>query len=348
MMKRTLSLVLCAAMALSLLAGCGKKEAPDASGSVSSSSSTSTQEPVAQETVNFKVLAGPTGMGAAKLMKDYAVGAAPADSLFALNGAVEADNGAVKDALISGSVDVAAVATNMAAVLSNKTEGAVQVLAVNTLGVLYVLEKGDTVHSMADLAGKTLYTVGQGANPEYVLNYLLSRNGVEPDQVDIQFLTPQEITAKMASEESGICMLPVPAATALMMKDQNVRAAVSISDAWDELGEGSLPQGCIVARTEFVEAHPELVDAFLAAYEESITYMNDEANRADAAALVAELGIAPNDKVAANAIPQASLTYVDGQEMKDMLEGYFSVLFQANPASIGGAMPYDSFYYGVE
>ena len=348
MMKRSLSLLLCAAMALSLLAGCGKKDA-DPAGSVSGSqTSSSSQTPVEQETIRFKAMSGPTGMGAAKLMKDFSLEAAPADSSFALESEIVADNSAIKDALIGGTADIAAVATNMAAVLSNKTEGAVQVLAVNTLGVLYILEKGDTVHSMADLSGKTLYAIGQGANPEYVLNYLLTKNGVNPADVDIQFLTPQEITAKMASGEEGICMLPVPAATALMMKDQNVRAAVSLSDAWEELDEGSLPQGCIVARTEFVEAHPELVEDFLDEYEDSIEFMNDEDNRAEAAALVAEYGIAPNDKVAAKAIPQASLTFVEGDDMKDMLEAYYTVLFEANPASIGGSLPYDSFYYGVD
>lgn len=346
MMKRTLSLLLCAAMALSLLAGCGKQE--DDSSSQSSGSQSSAGSQTAANTIRFKAMSGPTGMGAAKLMKDFAADSAPADSSFSLESEVVADNDAIKNALISGSADIAAVATNMAAVLANKTEGAVQVLAVNTLGVLYILEKGDTVHSMADLKGQTVYAVGQGANPEYVLNYLLHRNGVDPADVDIQFLSPQEITAKMTSGESGICMLPVPAATALMMKDQNVRAAVSLSEAWEDLDEGSLPQGCIVARTDFVKEHPELVDAFLEEYEDSIDFMKDEDNRAEAAALVAELGIAPNEKVAAKAIPQASLTYVEGDDMQEMLQSYYSVLFEANPASIGGSIPFDSFYYGVD
>lgn len=336
--KRIASLAVCAALAMSMLAGCAKKvpEAP------------SSQSATQRETVRFAAMEGPTGMGSAWLMKHYAPEAAPADAALTVSAEVLPDNQAVKDALINGSVDIAATATNMAATLAAKAPGSVQVLAVNTLGVLYILEKGDSVHSMADLKGKTLYAVGQGANPEYVLNYLLTENGVNPADVDIQFLPPQEITAKMTSGEAGICMLPVPAATALLMKDQGVRQAVSLTEAWEALDQGSLPQGCIVARTEFVEQHPQLVEDFLALYGQSIDYMNDEANRADAAAMVAELGIAPNDKVAAQAIPQSSLTYVAGPEMRQMLENYYAVLFDANPAAIGGSMPYDAFYYGAE
>lgn len=342
MMKRTISLLLCAAMAASLLVGCSKDEQKGSASSTGSQGSSVSSTPDPQsEGLRFNAMSGPTGMGAAWLMSGKG------DESLKLQSEVVADNTAIKDALVSGSVDVAAIATNMAATLSAKTDGAIQVLAVNTLGVLYVLEKGDSVHSMADLKGKTIYATGQGANPEYVLNYLLTKNGVDPAEVDIQFLTPQEITAKMTSSESGICMLPVPASTALMMKDQNVRVAVNMSQAWEDLGEGSLPQGCIVARTQFIEEHPDQIEAFLTEYEKSINFMNDEANREEAAKMVAELGIAPNDKVAAQAIPQASLTFVTGQEMRDMLEGYFTVLFEANPASIGGAMPYDAFYYGA-
>ena len=338
MFRRALSLVLCAALSLSLLAGCGPKDDASA-GSASGSVSADASKPVAEDVINFNVLSGPTGMGAAKLMKDQA------DSL---KSEVVAEPKAVIDALVSGSVDIAAVPTNVAAMLSNKTQGGVQVLAVNTLGVLYILEKGDSVHSMADLKGKTLYAVGQGSNPEYVLNHLLTENGVDPAEVDIQFLPAQEITAKMASSESGVCMLPVPAATALMMKDLNVREAVSLSEAWDALDKGALPQGCVVARTQFVQENPQLVEQFLKEYEDSIDFMEEDDNRTEAAALVAKYGIAPNEKVAAKAIPQAGLTFEDGDDMQEMLENYFHVLMNADPKSIGGALPTADFYYDAD
>ena len=152
----------------------------------------------------------------------------------------------------------------------------------------------------------------------------------------------------MTSSDAGICMLPVPAATALLVKDSGVREAVSLSDAWQELEGSSLPMGCIVARTEYIEKNPGEVEAFLAAYEESIQYMTDSANAADAAALVAKYEFAPNAAVAEKAIPQCSLVFFSGKIMKNMLESYYTILFQAEPKSIGGGLPYDSFYYGVD
>lgn len=345
-MKKTISILLAIVMMVSVSA-CGAKTVETApvqtvpAETTAAPAETAPAATAAPEVLpKLMVMSGPTGVGAARLL-------AEGDGILA-SGEVVEDNEAVKNALINGDADIAAIATNMAATLNNKLDGGLQVLAVNTLGVLYLLEKGDSVASMADLKGKTLYATGQGANPEYVLNYLLTQNGVEPSQVDIQWLTGQEIIAKMVSEEAGICMLPVPAATTLMMKDENVRQAISLSEEWDKLGNGALTQGCIVARTEYVQKNPQAVEAFLAAYEDSIAYMNDESVRTEAAALVAQFGITANDKIAAKAIPQCNLVCVRGQEMKDMLIAFYDVLFQANPAAIGGKMPVDAFYYGVE
>ena len=357
-MKRTLSLLLTAALSLSLLAGCGPKNPPagssapapgssssqpDKSGDASSGGDTSG---ASGPSIRFMALSGPTGVGAAKLMADHD---ADAQNSAIASYEIVTDNTQVQSALANGDVDVAAIATNAAASLYAKTDGGIQVLAVNTLGVLYILEKGDTVHNMADLAGKTLYAPSntKGANPEHILNHLLEGNGVNPSEVNIEWLTPQEITAKMSSSDAGICMLPVPAATALLVKDSAVREAISLSDAWQDLEGSPLPMGCVVARTEYIEKNPGEVEAFLAAYEESIQYMTDSANAADAAALVAKYEFAPNAKVAEKAIPQCSLTFVTGQEMKTVLEDYYTILFQVEPKSIGGGLPYDSFYYGL-
>ena len=366
-MKRTLSLLLTAALALSLLAGCGPKtpagtSSSAAPGSSSSQPDGSVSEPGGNASEGFTlpkvmVLSGPTGVGAAKLMADgeYAqehleengMPMTPDGKVYVVdNITVVTDNTQVQTALANGDVDIAAIATNAAASLYAKTDGGIQVLAVNTLGVLYILEKGDTVHSMADLAGKTLYAPSntKGANPEHILNHLLTGNGVDPSDVNIEWLTPQEITVKMTSSDAGICMLPVPAATALMVQDSAVREAVSLSDAWRDLEGSELPMGCVVARTEFIEnSDPALIEAFIALYGDSISFMEGPG----AGTLAVELGILPNEKVAEKAIPQCSLTLITGQEMKTMLEDYYSILFQTEPKSIGGGLPYDSFYYGV-
>ena len=350
-LRKQLSLLLCGALMVSALAGCGGgNDSSSASGSDSASgsqtaSSTGDASSDSYELPDFMVLSGPTGVGAAKLMADNEA-AAQEDKVLA-SAVVEADNQVVSSALINGDADIAAVATNVAANLVNKNEGSIQVLAVNTLGVLYILEKGDAVTSMADLAGKTVYATGEGANPQYVLNYLLTENGVDPADVDIQWMTAQEVTAQMASSEDGICMLPVPAATALMIQDAGVRQALSLTDEWSKVSDGQLAMGCIVARTDYIEENPLGVENFLAAYEDSIEYMSNPDNLDDAAELVAQYGITANAAIAKAAIPQCNLTYLAGDEMKTVLETYYQVLFAADPASIGGALPYDSFYYGA-
>ena len=350
-LRKQLSLLLCGALMVSALAGCGGgNDSSSASGSDSASgsqtaSSTGDASSDSYELPDFMVLSGPTGVGAAKLMADNEA-AAQEDKVLA-SAVVEADNQVVSSALINGDADIAAVATNVAANLVNKNEGSIQVLAVNTLGVLYILEKGDAVTSMADLAGKTVYATGEGANPQYVLNYLLTENGVDPAGVDIQWMTAQEVTAQMVSSEDGICMLPVPAATALMVQDAGVRQALSLTDEWSKVSDGQLAMGCIVARTDYIEENPQGVEAFLAAYEDSIEYMSNPDNLDDAAELVAQYGITANAAIAKAAIPQCNLTYLAGDEMKTVLETYYQVLFAADPASIGGALPYDSFYYGA-
>ena len=326
-MKKFLSLLLVVAMLGALLIGC-----------------TGPEESKAEERLpNFMVMSGPTGVGAAKLLADQ--DAAAEGSKVLASGTVVADNTAVTSALINGEADIAAIATNMAATLYQKLDGDLQVLAINTLGVLYILEKGNSVNSIQDLQGKTLYATGKGANPEYILDHLLSANGVV--DVNIQWMTAQEVTAAMTTAEEAICMLPVPAATALMIKDTGVRQAISLSEEWDKLGYGALAQGCIVARRSYVEENPNAVAAFLAAYEASLNFMKAEENRSQAAELVAQYGITANAAIAAKAIPQCNLTFVTGLEMREMLLWFLQVMYTANPASIGNAMPQDDFYYGL-
>ena len=257
MIRKLLAISLALLMLGGALAGCGQKTAetspvPETATPETSAPVETTAQPTqeAEGTVHFAVLNGPTGVGAAKLMFDNDTGTAANTyevEVFTANDQVAAG-------LTNGEIDIAAVASNVAANLYNKTDGGVRMLAVSGLGVLYILENGDTVHSMADLAGRTLYATGQGANPEYVLNYLLTENGVDPADVDIQWKTGDEITALMVSGEAEVCMLPVPAATAVQLKNTDVREALDLSAQWDELRNGShLTMTTIVARTDFIE-----------------------------------------------------------------------------------------------
>ena len=338
MKKRTLALMMSLVLLLGITA-CGK---PAASGSASDPAPEVSQPGISVgEPAKVMVMSGPTGVGAAKMMADSAAAGAAA----AYNFTVVAGNDEVAPALAKGEVDIACIATNLAANLYNKQTD-IKVLAVNTLGVLYVLEKGSSVSDVSSLKGKTIYATGKAANPEYILSHVLTQNGIDPvNDVDIQWMTPQEVTAKMAQSTDGVCMLPVPAATALMMKDAGVREALNVSAEWDKISENPLVMGCVVARTAFIQENPQLVEQFLAEYEQSINFMKDESNSATAAECVALFGITANAAIAAKAIPQCNLTYMAGEQMRTAIQNYYEVLFTADPASIGGGNPDDAFYY---
>ena len=355
MMKRKSipALLLLLALLAGLLAGCTQQAAqssqaqPVVTGSPAPAPSPSPAPDggaAERPQVRMAMLSGPTGMGAAKLMADNDAGTALNDYTVEL----AAQPTEIQSKLVNGDLDIAALPTNVAAALYNKTQGGVQLLALNTLGVLYILENGDTVQGLADLRGRTIYATGQGANPEYVLNYLLEKNGLDPaSDVTIEWRsTGDEVSALMASGEAELAMLPVPAATAVLKQNSQVRAAIDLNDAWEAAGAaGTFTMGCVVVRTEFAQENPQAVENFLTEYAASIDYVLN--NQEEAAALIAQYGITPSQPIALAAIPQANLVCVTGLDMLD-IQSYYEVLFQADPKSIGGSIPDSAFYYGVE
>ena len=355
MTRKLLALTLSLALTAGL-AACST-QAPAEDTPVPESTAPAAETPPAEtavpyQTVHLGLLSGPTGMGAAKMLADndeaYAqVEAGTYEGGTLLRYEVTLGSDPANDIvprLTNGELDIAAIPTNLAATLYNRTDGGIKLLALNTLGVLHILENGDTVNSLADLEGRTLYATGQGSNPEYVLNYLLEANGLDPAaDVDIQWLASEELTARMASGDIDLCMLPVPAATTVMMQNSDVRDAIDLNDAWTESGaQGTFTMGCLVARTEWLEGNSELVPGILEEYAASIDYANS--NPEEAAALIEQYGIVPKAAVAQAAIPQANMVCVTGEDMKGIAD-YYQVLFDADPTSIGGAIPGEDFYY---
>ena len=357
MTRKLLALTLSLALTAGLAACSTQAPAEDTAPPESTAPAAETQTPAAEtavpyQTVHLGLLSGPTGMGAAKMLADndeaYAqVEAGTYEGGTLLRYEVTLGSDPANDIvprLTNGELDIAAIPTNLAATLYNRTDGGIKLLALNTLGVLHILENGDTVNSLADLEGRTLYATGQGSNPEYVLNYLLEANGLDPAaDVDIQWLASEELTARMASGDIDLCMLPVPAATTVMMQNSDVRDAIDLNDAWTESGaQGTFTMGCLVARTEWLEDNSELVPGILEEYAASIDYVNS--NPEEAAALIEQYGIVPKAAVAQAAIPQANMVCVTGEDMKGIAD-YYQVLFDADPTSIGGAIPGEDFYY---
>ena len=318
-------------------------ETPAETPAQSETPSESPNQAPAAETVRLAFLNGPTGMGAAKLLSDIDSGAVTGFSY-----EVAADNNEVVNLLAHGDVDIAALATNVALNFYNKDES-IQMLALNTRGVLYILEGGGTqdIHSIGDLQGKTLYAFGQGANPQYILSDLLAQNGLDEESVAIQWATAEEVTQALLSGEAGAAMLPVPAATAAIAKGQNqVRQAVDLTRAWEDvygsMGSG-LYMGCLVVRRDFAAEHPQAVADFLDAYGASVDLVTGDP--AAAAPLAETYGLAPSAAIAEQAIPACNLCFLSGNGMAEAVTPYYEALFRADPAAIGGSLPDDGFYY---
>jgi NitT/TauT family transport system substrate-binding protein len=323
-LKRILTRILSLALVLSL-AGCAGGGAETLSGPV-----------------RIGGLIGPTGMGMAYLMEQSEAGETPAPYEFTLSDAPDK----VSPLLINGELDIAALPVNMASILHNKTEGGIEILAVNTLGVIYVLTKDENITSVADLKGKTIYSTGQGASPEYVLRYILAENGINPDtDVTIEYKSEHaELATLMGAGKATIAVLPEPFVTTLTMQDPTITVALDLTKEWEAATGGAVQTtGCIVARKEFIEAHPQVVEEFLAAYQQSAEYTTGQLD--DAAALVEKFGIIPKAAVAKQAIPRCNIVYLAGSEMKTAVSTYLEVLFTANPQSVGGTLPDDTFYY---
>ena len=324
------------------LAGCGAQKAADAG---DEGKKDAAAEPVA---VRAAALKGPTAMGLVKFMSEVDAGNLK-DEDYSFQILASADEAAP---LISKSeADIAAVPANLASVLYNKTSGAVRVIAVNTLGVLYICELGDAVNTVADLRGKTIFSAGKGATPEYALEYVLRANGLDPTvDVTIEWKSEHaECVAALAQDATAIAMLPQPFVTTAQAKNDQIRVALDLNQEWAaaceaEGRDGKLITGVAVVRSEFADAHPEAVDAFLAHYRESVEFVN--ANTDEAAALVGGYDIVP-EAVAKKALPACNITFIDGADMKAQLGGYLEVLADQNAEAVGGKLPGDDFYYGA-
>ena len=326
MMKKLTSLLLSVVMLVSLLA-CG-----------------ASAKTLSAKTLRIAGLKGPTTMGLVNLLSMEKNGTAAMDYDLQLYGAADE----IVPNLIKGNLDMAAIPANLAATLYQKTNGGIQVLAVNTLGVLYVVEKGDTVHSFADLKGRTILSTGKGTTPEYVLRYLLTKNGLDPDKdVKIEYYSEaSEVTAQMAAtKKDAIAVLPQPYVTAAQMKDSELRVVLDLTKEWNKVCDTQLITGVTVVRTAYAEDHPDVVQAFLKDYEKSVNAANTDI--AGTAALCEEIGVVAKAAIAKKALPKCNIVYRRGEEMKKDISAYLQVLYDASPAAVGGKLPDDNFIQGM-
>jgi len=347
-MKKIITLLLIIALLLPLAACGGEPPTPPINGTMpavsppAAATPAPTEEPSAHEPLIIPVgtLNGNTGVAAAWLMEQAKLG--ETEDIYDFEVFTAPDQ--VTGALISGQVQIAALPTNVAATLYNRSEGMIQLAAIAAYGVLHILESGDEIQSIADLTGRTIHTTGQGAGPEFILNHILTQNGLTPGvDVQIEFHPNEALATLMAAGQIEISMMPEPMATSVLAQNQDVRRALDMTTEWEAVTDSPLVMSVLVVRTDFAEAHPEAVLRFLALYRQSI--QETVQNPGEVAALIAQFEIIPNAVIAERAIPGCNLTFIAGADMEPAVIGFLQVLYSAEPASVGGAIPDENFYF---
>ena len=285
-------------------------------------------------------LKGPTSMGLVSLMEDDENGETDNDYEFTMVTAADE----LLAQMIGGKLDIALIPANVASVLYKKTDAGIHVIDINTLGVVYAISGDDTIKSIPDLKGKTVYLTGKGTTPDYVLQYLLKENGVSLDEVTLEYKSEAtEVAAILASDSDAIGILPQPFATVAMSKNENLKSVMDLTQEWDKLNKDSrLVTGVTVVRDEFWNENQDAVEEFLDDHEESSEFINE--NVEEGARLTEKRGIIEKAAIAQKAIPYCNITCITGEEMKEALSGYLQVLYEMAPESVGGELPDDGFY----
>ena len=339
--KKRLIVVGVVAAAVAALTVCLTLSACSSTSTPSSGASDASSESANSVEVHVASLKGPTSIGLVSFMDQAQKGETYNSYDFSICGTADE----ILPSLIKGDIDIACIPANAASVVYNKTNGGIQVMDINTLGVLYIVSDDVSLSSVSDLAGKTVYMTGKGTTPEYVMNHLLKQAGLT-DSVTLEYKSEAtEVAAVLAANENAIGVLPEPYVTAVTLKNEKLAARVSLTDEWNALcasDGGQLVTGVTVVRTEFAQENPQVVQEFMSAQKASVAAVNE--NPSAAGELVVNAGIMDNATAAAKAIPQCNLVFMSGTDMKTALSGYLTALYNQDPSSVGGVLPADDFY----
>lgn len=308
-----------------------------------SSEASESAENASGAAVRVGSLKGPTSMGLAELMDRAEKGETENEYTFTMAGKADELVGSIAN----GDLDIVLVPANVASILYTKTQGNVNVIDINTLGVLYVVASDDSISSMEDLKGKTVYMTGKGTTPEYVMNYLLSENGLADGDVTLEFKSEAtEVASVLKEDPSAVGVLPQPFATAACIQNEALKPVLDLTEQWNLLNkeDGSqLVTGVTIVRSDFLKENEEAVKLFIEDHKASAAYTSEHLD--EAAEMVAALGIVEKAPIAKKAMPACNIVCITGEEMKSALSGYLSVLEAADAKSVGGQLPDDDFYY---
>ena len=329
MKMKKAAMVMSAVLLFSLFTGCGNTQK-------------AAEKELQAAEVRVGSLKGATSIGLLQLMNAAENGETANTYTFTM--ATQADE--LLPQVISGDLDIALVPANVASILYQKTEGGVQVIDINTLGVLYMISSDTAITDIEDLKGKTIYLTGKGTTPDYVLHYLLSENGLTDQDVTLEYKSEAtEVAAVLAKQPEAIGLLPQPFVTAACVQNESLQIILDLTQEWEKVqGDtgSALVTGVTVARREFIENYPDAVTLFLQEHQKSAAYATEDVEQT--AAWTVEQGIIAKEPIAQKAIPFCNITFVDGEAMKKALSGYLQVLFEQDQAAVGGALPADDFY----
>ncbi len=319
MKNKIIAAALAAVMSIGFMAGCAKKKD--------------------DTVVRVGSLKGPTTIGIVNLMDKSAKGESEGKYDFTMSAAPDE----ITAKIVSGDLDIALVPANLASVLYNKTSGGVTAIDINTLGVLYCVTGDESVKSVADLAGKTVITTGQGATPEYSLRYLLDQNGVSDCTIEFKSEST-EVAAVLAEDPTQIAVLPQPFVTVACAQNEAIAPAFALEDEWQSLTGGlGMVTGVTIVRNDFLKEHPEAVKTFISEHEASVNAANSDVDTT--AALVVASDIIGKEPIAKKAIPLCNVVCMTGDSVKTNLSAYLEVLYNYDPKAVGGNLPGDEFYY---
>lgn len=298
---------------------------------------------VEKEKATVYGLVGPTGVGLANLMAKAEADRAALEYQFQLVNAPEV----IVSKITTGEADLAAVSTNLAATLYQKTNGNIQIVAINTGCVLSIVEDGTSISSISDLKGKTIYSTGEGSNPEYILRHILEENGLDPDKdVTLKFVQEnEELSTFIMNGTAKIALIPEPLCTTVLQKKESLHVALNIGDEWGKIHKNLVPHmGCVIATKDFIAKHKEALGVFLHEYKVSIEGATQDLDKT--AQNCEKFGILPSKEMAKKAIPNCQLEYISDNTMESVLSDYFKILYGYNPKSVGGSVPDSGLYYG--
>ena len=338
-MKKKLAIFLLISIFMFSLVACSTKN----SNQQNSDSNTSNNTSQSNIDVNIAGLKGPTSIGMIKMFDEKPSLGKNITSIYSVANTPDI----LVAKLVKKEVDIAALPTNVASKMYNKTNGAYKLAAINTFGMLYLVTNNVKINDWSDLKGKKINIIGKGSTPDYVFNFLLKKNGINPEKdVELDYsLNQAELAQAIAANKVNIAVLPEPFVTMVIMKNKNVKISMNLQDEWEKIqGENSpIAMGCIVVRTDFAKTHPKAVNTFLKEYEKSINWVNK--NPEKAGILVKKFGVLDNAKLAEKAIPNCNIRFLNADKAKNTVNSFLKVLYDFTPSSVGGKLPDEGFFY---